>query len=131
MSIAVCRRCGMLPRSEQPHLTRDDCINELRAENDQLRDEAAVRDLSRHAGDGETNSGRFRSLLVVLDGETMTLKDAAGRLEISAVALYNRIYRKRRHRGRPDIRAIGADVAANKQPKRMRRLDREQRSNAC
>jgi len=121
----------MLPKSERPHLTRDDCISELRSENEQLRDEAAVRDLSRHVGDSQTNSGRFSSMLVVLDGETMTLKDAAARLEISAVALYNRIYRKQGRRGRPDIRAIGADVPANKQPKRMRRVDREQRSNPC
>ena len=121
----------MLPKSERPHLTRDDCITELRAANEHLRDEAAVRDFCHHVPDSKTNTGRFSSLLVVLDGQTMTLKDAAERLEISAVALYNRIYRKQERRGRPDIRAIGADVPANKQPRRMKRLDHERRSNPC
>ncbi len=119
---ALCARCGL----PGPHATPADCIDALRDALADLEFRIDSRRSSKpcasaaHAGGRQTQipvrpptSTWFDKRMVLLDGERLSLADAARRLGISPNALHSRIEHRTGdpHYGCVDLREIGADRA--------------------
>jgi hypothetical protein len=117
----VCESCGV--REKGSHHTKEDCINALRDVIAEMEDRLdALRAIIERfrllevpeLPPGSRGGWRDRpdNRMVILDGDRISLTDAARRLGMSVWALHQRIVRRTRdpHYGEIDLRATEVDV---------------------